>query len=770
MPEDLYFDEQSQPLARRWNNPEFTQQGSVDWVDLSRSSIQFSLGILSRLSAASVDPYTITVGHFLGNTFELSKTGRVNIENSLSRLKCFGGVSDVLWFGFGLRHLIRSLSGTEQGALLVALCAALSECFSDDPAAEILHEMTKQTVKLRMLPAVSEWRALVKCCAGIFATTAFPLRMETFMQLRNFQDLQVYDATASPASIADALVGVGNVSRKLWASITILGGREAGWIAAVSEWLFNLTVMIVDQEGNLKYTNCVSQQSPQVKIVYTNSSGGGPHSALQVTDKTFDLRTAVDLFRMPNLAWEHSKLPPVSGRVRWDECLSVTFGQQFEKLMRHNLIVGTLIGSAARIFEAIARAEKGVPYAELEQNQLYLESAYGAGFIQRALHWLPELKRASQSHIHSAMESGTFVEAATRYEASLSMLASSCGCKLCGPKEDELNTRRSIDSHCLVVIFETIITFCRWLSAFEVADNLFPLLRGLHLACSRQAMKRRGYQADEADDIGSVGYILDRSTSVAGTLLEHGLILFTGRDMSELDVEYEFPCAVSSGGICIYLDSLREVSDSPSVINRIHVIPGQIEHNEKPFFHVEDRRVWSQQDALGASDEIWNQLEDREFVNHVKVTVRETARSLEVHYEVLNSRDQAVGLFISPLWLVSQISISRGLVSCDGSHMSDAKATPYELPQRIRKKIEQSSMSFRKISTHTLGRCAASMSHHKMILQEDSCLECCFKAAMKDNMENIIVVGKPRGTELKTFTSRRDPEQIIGDSYRMLED
>ena len=49
-------------------------------------------------------------------------------------------------------------------------------------------------------------------------------------------------AFAESTGIADALVGIGKMSCGESTSITIYGPRESGWLAAVAEWLFDLTV------------------------------------------------------------------------------------------------------------------------------------------------------------------------------------------------------------------------------------------------------------------------------------------------------------------------------------------------------------------------------------------------------------------------------------------------------------------------------------------------------------------------------------------------
>lgn len=134
------------PLTRRVTSDKFPQQGQVDWATVSKSTISFSVGVLARLSAASIDPYTVPIGHWIGSSFHLSKTGRRNLEQALNNLHSCTGFGDALWFGFGIKHVVRGLSTTEQGATLVALCASLIGCFPQDDAAEVLAHLAKRTV------------------------------------------------------------------------------------------------------------------------------------------------------------------------------------------------------------------------------------------------------------------------------------------------------------------------------------------------------------------------------------------------------------------------------------------------------------------------------------------------------------------------------------------------------------------------------------------------------------------------------------------------
>ena len=125
------------PVARSY----FQQQGTVDWVNLGREIVSYSVNVLHRLSQANVDPYTVTVGQAMCQNLRFAGIGHQNVNKAMASLKSFGSIGDVLWFGFGIKTFPRILGRTDQGRTLLALSAALSECFHEDLAEEVLHEM-----------------------------------------------------------------------------------------------------------------------------------------------------------------------------------------------------------------------------------------------------------------------------------------------------------------------------------------------------------------------------------------------------------------------------------------------------------------------------------------------------------------------------------------------------------------------------------------------------------------------------------------------------
>lgn len=779
MPLHINIDEEAQPLTRRFANHDFQQQGEVDWVSLSRSSVTFSLGILSRLSAASIDPYTVTVGNLLGNIFELSQDGRRHIEHALSRLRCFQGVGNLLWFGFGIKHIVRAICVTEQGAILVALAAALAECFDEDESARVLHFMAKRLPGLNFVPSLTQWRALIRSCSGLLAATPFPLRAENLMNmsLRDRSRLRSRTGTeggipnvgfhpsherrsTNPEDLAEVLLAIGRVSRHEWNSITIIGSREAGWAAAVAEWLFGLSVIIHDECNDIKYTNSGTQEA-HVKVMYHTAaeSGQGP-TLLQVKDKTLSIRNTLELVQSHDPNRYDMKSSRYCGRVDWQTCLGAAFGNAFEKLMQEPDIFGEVFGTASRISEALAKNEYFEPDRFGRHKYLYSIDSTGMGFIQGSLHWLPELAGAGQS-MWEAYRTTSASDAKHMYHTRCLNLVARCNCSHCSEYSGDMTLMR--EESCLLILAETIIRLCNILSTLEVVDTLRPMLRGFHaLATSQQRRRVRTHlHAKVLDHHESDLWecLSDRPEE----RMEAALQLFAGRSLIDLGYgekhDVVLASALCKGGICVYLDHIRELTDSKELAGRIHVIPGHIEFNGQPFLYLKDWPGISDPVALGLLPKFEATISDQAQMSGFSVEVRESFDCLEIRYSIQNDQRKPVNIYISPAKLTRSVLRSHMLVSCPDAHQSQPADERQRCSHSLLCRIEREGIRIKHLKAPLLGRCAALMLARKKRLvfsQHDECFSCHVKAALQyytceqneriraqnKRIEDIVVISK----------------------------
>lgn len=584
------------------------QQGQFDWFSLAKSRITWGVEIISRLSAAGVDPYTVIVGQNMCKLFKLDPVGRKNMAEALVGLQAFRSVGDTVWFGIGARHLVRDLAVTDEGKLCAGICGALSSCYSETVAAEILAELVSiSKAPVELTPSIFEWNSLVHACNGILHATSFPVHAEKLMNLfPNARQFSSSDRSgpdcSTPASLAMALLAIGDVSRKAVVGITITGGADAGWFAAVSEWFFGLHVQILDQNGNECYRTGLNEYikvgtSIQILIRFSSTSDStglhGPQGSMEIQclEKVFNLQEASQLFRGVGGPPSFGDNPTarVSGRVAWETAFSQTFRPEFSSLVGMRDVMALGLGSAARVLTAIAHNESNI-YGPIWQDpesrerwSLHGDSTHGKGFVSNTVYWFPEL-----GPLEDKMQLGarmTYLDAKSHYETQISLIQNSCQCSFCqnGYRAESKGT-----DYCKVVIFETILRISQILSVVSADRRLCLKRHGIESLYERVLYTRLSPQAagGTMQEIHGVLQYGIAQYSV-GQLHTVALELFAGEAPDKPFSQLGTP-AFSKSGICAYLDILREVSDSKDHAGRIHIIPGRIEYCGRPYDCLQD--------------------------------------------------------------------------------------------------------------------------------------------------------------------------------------
>ena len=149
-------------------------------------SISGAVAVLSRLSEGGVDPITAAVGQIMCQEFRLGRDGKRLYINILNNLSCQSTLGQVFHFGFGIDSIVRNLSASYEGGILVILGAALGECYFENHAASILWELVqayKPKNSSDRTPSPAQWLSLIRQCNGVLASDEFPVVAEHLMQL-----------------------------------------------------------------------------------------------------------------------------------------------------------------------------------------------------------------------------------------------------------------------------------------------------------------------------------------------------------------------------------------------------------------------------------------------------------------------------------------------------------------------------------------------------------------------------------------------------------
>ncbi|KAL4943070.1 hypothetical protein BDV06DRAFT_190785 [Aspergillus oleicola] len=636
----------------------FSTQGTIDWVSLADKAVSVSLGILSRCSAAGVDPYTLAVGGIVAKKLVLSPQGHRNIQDALTQLKSYSGFGNMLWFGFGVRSLVRTLGMRDEWRSLLAYCACLSECFSEEYAAEVMHDLVvAHHPPEDMTPSVGEWLMVIKTCAGCVSTTKFPVLAEGFMRLAlpaakgASGKYAGYPHKVQPPArdLNNVVVALSRVASGEILRVTVSGDTVAtGWIAAVAKWLFDLSITFEDSTGQVQYCDCSAAEQSQLLI--SSNHRQNDCMGLSLESETYSLNGAEDLVRPAEV--------PITGRLEWDSCLESTFGQDFRDLMAFPVEVGAVLGSAARIYEGIVRAEPDISIPALSCHSAYFAGSHGTGFIQTTLRWFPEMNICEDS-----MRNGTRLSlenAIAHYREQRDHLEEKCQCWT--QQVEGRRTKRRL--YCFVELLDTIMRLSQLLSGLHISPGLLPTRSGIEGAHLDQ---------DYVNDlclptVGPLWQIykgnkdaythLEDIKTATGRRLACAMALFTGQRSSAFDAGAS---ALSSKGICAYFDVLCNINLDRDLVGSIHVVPGQLGRNSRNF-----KAVINQGSLHTYPTSAKEAVALMPLIEDASMTVTEAVDSLRVAYTLsvgsLELSNSQLQIKCSPRDIIHSICAGRGRV------------------------------------------------------------------------------------------------------------
>lgn len=217
------------------SSAQFAQQGSVDWVALSNTSVQFSVAVLSILSRAGIDAFTLQVGRAICFNFALEPNGQERMSDAILKLKRYGSYGDLIWFGFGIKEVVTDLADTEEGLTLVAVCAALSTTYEPLFAAKVLRELCVLCKAPQSFsPALRQWKALVELCAGILGSAHFVMLVNGFRRLISGSSPDTVGSRCTPttpSALAEAILILARISKRCLVNAVFSGGLDCAWLA-----------------------------------------------------------------------------------------------------------------------------------------------------------------------------------------------------------------------------------------------------------------------------------------------------------------------------------------------------------------------------------------------------------------------------------------------------------------------------------------------------------------------------------------------------------
>jgi hypothetical protein len=680
-------------------NVGFPQQGQVDWVSFGNTVYQASLATMQRLAAAGVQPITHGAGLALATQFKLGNLGRRRISDAIAQLQSVPAFGQIIYFGFGVRNFVHLLAETQVGLNCIALCASLAEMHTENMAASVVAELWQLAeFPQEYQPSLSQFRLLVKACSGVLTRSSFPQTADVMMgDMRQYWRSKEFNIHASPAAdIARALDGLFRISRGTVESITVTGGAECAFIAAVAQWLFNFTTHVEDGDGNVIFTSGNNGVRAQVEVRYA----GHNESTIQLTSTTYSLGTQ----DFSTLHHPSDNELCLTYRIPWDVALSRVFGPTFASLIKIPVHLGDFLGSAARILAALAKGEPDVAYFERDRFVDFAEVSYGQGFLDSAVDIFPELGRVPNlPQVMSNARHQTFNDALKCLEKTLESLQHLCKCPICDWNTEAVSKPGS-DHSCLVSMALTIQRLIETLACVIQDFPMLPTVRGLEEVYTERRndwMQCRLPSKDptllsRSRDIIQVGKVLVMESGNFPAFRVNRMVLNAARifisngrlrDLFSTRTESDNCTALSRSGVCVYLEALRSPSAQPERLRRVHVLPGHIQRDSQRYDDVWDPSSLSLKKQSNLEDaqfqavgempqtQVWEphnpQLSLKALVTEISFSPK-----VQFYYQVSTSSGARS---LSPGNLTEIVLIGSGMVICDAHTCKNELVFPCNL-------------------------------------------------------------------------------------------
>ena len=737
------------------NSLAFQQQGQVDWVAASRTTVSFSLEILKRISDADIDAYTLVVAQNVMHQFHMPVIGQQRVQDAIKQLRSTSSFGDVIWFGFGVKHLVRSLSQSDDGMACLALFGSLTEVFSPEVSALVAYELSKLLYPDEKLPAVSQWQRMLAVCSGILATSNFPLIAEHFLGLAG--NRRAVTSKARLLTMPSRVMGdIGDFARALHAiclitrvveqrSVTIVGGPSCGFLAAFAYWFLALEVEIRHIDSSEVLYASKLDCEPHIIILYDKAIGQGQGLAAQISERTYMVRQ-VDGGLFTRVDDRHVLY--YGGRVQSDHAIRSAFGDQGCKLLAGpNLPI--MLGKAARILQLMDARERSTEY------------------LDAALALFPELSDSIDLARRVAMED-SLVSSVQMYQRTLEGLKRDCSCEECLSRR---NTRSRDPHHvpkviaCLGRLAEVLISAVWDLENINVfGETINPSLRGFQHYYwwweERFRMDSERYtpvtatlfllKTEEPPKLAKPPLSLETICFAAMTIL--GGEVGDAYDLFQ-KLKHTKPLAITSGGNCFYFSILEQVTDDPGLATRLNIIPGciqassghtflQIEEayesslrSELPDYPIQGRRIFDPAVLF----------EDTGARLSAELVAKETSSSLYVEYRLTSTYGSCK---LSPARLIRRLLQSSAVGYCvhrpngelptlEGSieiPMLDGEGTT----NAVEDSKDGTKAVVRRLHGNTMARCIALSSvhcpelwvtHRAVLRANGQCFNCCLEKA-----------------------------------------
>ncbi|EPS43657.1 hypothetical protein H072_2329 [Dactylellina haptotyla CBS 200.50] len=658
----------------------FSNSGQIDWITLAGSSVRFTVDVLARLSKAGIEALTLAASYAIFGRFKISHTAELRIQESVNKLKHYSTFNNALFFGFGVRHIVRSLADSSEGLSSIAICAILSDFYGTEYSALILREFFKiLNPPSHLTPAIRQWSSYIKTCEGALTYSNFSHHLAHIENLYStrFGQTQRFKR-GDQVQIASALNELANVANGTTAEATFVGGVDCALIATIALWLLDLNIEIrLDATNEVLFRQASSTRiDPQggylVIVVFKNfqDATGNPLPNTQISSY-HHIRKTSQIFPQGAMTHDPSLRRGVTTRLPWSQTLKLLFGDSLisalsgdpgEKLgcLFGVLMVTTSFEQGSQLFNNIlVRFPEGVKYNGYWK---YISTTNrGDGLLNTLENWFPEIKNtcftSSARHTYHRFwdenpDTNVLTVAVDREfrNAMRSILSL---------KDTLQHTSPLPWSPKKFVYFLLYVSRC--LGSCNIDDGILPSRTGLLYIYQECFLE--DYTVDSCIWRMTLPSTFDTTahiTTIGNTTIRDippmdiaKIIFSNSKRIPALNKSSSMLSAEAVNGLCFASQSIMELTEEHELAGMIHIFPGTIEFGGDHFDRIgDDRGPYPQNDnysnnvaekltldnmPVGSLDEAQSQYQNYDSAVFAQLIVSDNCPSADLDFQAYHS-------------------------------------------------------------------------------------------------------------------------------------
>lgn len=273
---------------------------TTDWTRIRDKNCNLTFEELAHCSHLKLDPSTIETAKTLFSAFDIP-------EDTKKRLAAAWQVQLKEHIVKNSAHgILRGLVHSEFGSFCLGLCAAINHYYSKDAITVVLEKLGRMAAMPTDLAlSLTAWGQFAHACERLRLPPDFQNLVDKYTSLGRYGDEKAEDVAArnfgmqlehiGPHRLLEILQTMSTLRDRQEESCPLcLMGSDAGWMAAVAHWFFQLKINIQGVDGNILYSNSDDSDRPTDQMTFAFQNRGRPAEGSELEDPPLHVKETED--------------------------------------------------------------------------------------------------------------------------------------------------------------------------------------------------------------------------------------------------------------------------------------------------------------------------------------------------------------------------------------------------------------------------------------------------------------------------------------------